>query len=180
MDHMEEILKENLKDVSLRTLFHIIDRTYGLHTHIETQKLGISHGQFQFLDSLYDEDHVSQEEMASWHSLNQSTITRGLKKLESKELISRVPDENNRRKNIVVLTEKGKKFTKHIREINKEYDKLLESVLSNDEKELLKEKLTDMAIKSMASNQYFAEHIEHHNKTSFKHNFGKQPHHHDH
>ncbi|KZX17670.1 transcriptional regulator SlyA [Methanobrevibacter cuticularis] len=141
MKEIDYLLKKDSSSIFLKDLINIINRSHSLYIYHEMKKYGISVSQYYFLVDLSYEDNIIQEEIAKRKKMNESSITRALKKLEDQELIQRTPDENNRRKNIVTFTEKGRKFMKKVKKIDMEWEKSATTLLSQKDKEKLKRRL---------------------------------------
>ena len=65
-------------------------------------------------------------------------VSRALKKLEAQGLIERTPDPNNRRSNILTLTEKGRKAGKYIKDKDDEWEEFIYENIGID-KEIIQE-----------------------------------------
>jgi DNA-binding MarR family transcriptional regulator len=70
--------------------------------------LGITYPQYLVLMVLWEKDNLSVIEIGEKLILNTNTITPLLKRMESQELIARIPSEKDQRKVMISLTEKGK------------------------------------------------------------------------
>ena len=116
----------------------------------EIEKLGISGGQFQFLVGLSKMDGITQEELANSFHMNQSTIARALRRLEDAGMVKRTVDKNNRRKNIITLTEKGRSAVENINKKDKKWEEKISSI-SSDEKAKLKDMLRALAVEAALS-----------------------------
>lgn len=66
--------------------------------------------QWAVLNRLWDEDGVTQKELAEKTAKDQPNTGRILEKLEKKGFVSRRSDKNDRRILLVFLTSKGKEF----------------------------------------------------------------------
>ena len=143
----DEILNMT-SDMSLGSLVSTVSRAYLLFLFQEIEKYGIHGGQFQFLRSLSKKDSISQEELANIYHNHESTIARALKKLEDTGMVARNVDENNRRKNIITITEKGRDIVDNIRLMDEKWENNLKS-LDLDEKHKLKELLTTLALEAL-------------------------------
>ncbi|MCZ3364537.1 MULTISPECIES: MarR family winged helix-turn-helix transcriptional regulator [Methanobacterium] len=147
MKERGRLSKEEILDMPLGSLITTISRSHMAFLFSEIEKLGIG-GQFQFLMGLAREDGIIQEELASRFHLNESTIARALRKLEDAGMVQREVDENNRRRKIITVTEKGRAAVDAISEIDKKWEERVQS-LSLDEKNKLKEMLQVLAVESM-------------------------------
>lgn len=66
---------------------------------------GITHEQFAVLTCLWDEEGLSQTELAERAYADETSLTRMLQRMEENELIRREGDEEDQRVNRVYLTE---------------------------------------------------------------------------
>ncbi len=72
------------------------------------QKLGLTVGQPRILNKLYEQDHITQKELADKCFLDTATISRNLDRLEKAGYITREKHPGCRRSFLIVLTEKGR------------------------------------------------------------------------
>ena len=63
---------------------------------------------FTYLANIFYHQNCSQKELADLLFVSEPNVTRIIKRLEKNELIVRTSDENNKSRNIINLTEKGK------------------------------------------------------------------------
>ncbi|HJA94022.1 MAG TPA: MarR family transcriptional regulator [Candidatus Eisenbergiella merdipullorum] len=82
--------------------------------HPYFQKLGLTPGQPRILNKLYEEDHVSQRELADRCTMDVATLSRSLDKLEEAGYVSRQKHPDCRRAFLIVLTEEGRKKAKEV------------------------------------------------------------------
>ncbi|MGB9978236.1 MarR family winged helix-turn-helix transcriptional regulator [Methanobacterium sp.] len=148
MKGREHLSLEEISNMPLGSLITTISRAHMAFLFNEIEKLGITGGQFQFLMGLAREDGITQEDLANSFHMNESTIARALRKLEDAGMVQRNVDENNRRKKIITVTEKGKTAVDNVRKADKKWEERIQS-LSLDEKNKLKELLSALAIESM-------------------------------
>lgn len=79
-----------------------------LNTLLKKNGIDLPHSQYVILKHLYDEDGISQQELADKIYKDTAAIKRTLDILEKKGLIQRIPV--TMRKNSVVITEQGKEL----------------------------------------------------------------------
>lgn len=63
---------------------------------------------FTYLVNIMYNQNVSQRQLAEILHVSESSVAQIIKKLEKKELVSRIPDENNKSRKILQLTEKSR------------------------------------------------------------------------
>lgn len=95
--------------------------------------------QGKILKILYKKGDISQKDMQDKLHVKSGTISESINKLEKKGLLIRQYDENDRRKRVLHLTEKGKKDVEtYTKDYQKEVIQFFD-VLSDDEKKELEE-----------------------------------------
>ena len=94
---------------------------------------------------------MNQEKIASRCNTNKGAIARSIKKLEDNGFIERTIDENNRRQNIISMTEKGEMTFNKSKDILKEFEDILFE--NQQEKENLQIILKNLAIKMTSLNE---------------------------
>ena len=99
----------------------------------------------QYLMEIHERKNLSQDDLANIFGQSKGTIAKALRKLEDKEYVERIIDENNRRKYILNTTEKGEKLAILLKEDLKEWEENV-GVDTLDEK--TKDKLRKIARKS--------------------------------
>ena len=111
----------------------------------ELAPYGVTPGQYGVLRCLWDQNGMTAKQLADRLSLDGSTITGILDRMEQKGLIERHTDPRDRRALKVVLTDQGwnlkEPLTKAIEEANR---KALQS-FSQEEAELLKKLLDEIS-----------------------------------
>lgn len=148
MVEYEGFTRDEIVDMTLGSLISTVSRAYLFFLFQEIEKYGIHGGQFQFLRSLSKKDSISQEELANIYHNHQSTIARALRKLEDADMVARNVDENNRRKNIITITEKGRNIVDNIQLMDEKWESNIKS-LNIDEKNKLKELLKTLALEAL-------------------------------
>lgn len=141
---------EEISEMPIGTLISSISRAHLRYLFGEIEKHGITGGQYQFLLGLSKQDGITQEELARNFHMNQSTVTRAMRKLEDAEMVIRKTDDNNRRKNIITVTEKGRNVTSKIQLAEKKWEEDISS-LTKTEKSELKKILMNLLQESMDS-----------------------------
>jgi MarR family transcriptional regulator for hemolysin len=100
-------------------MFHTVIKC--LKDRAET-KLKITREQFKLLKAISEKrEEVIQKDMAEMMGKDKSTILRLIDSLEAKELVRRVADTKDRRKNYLMVTKKGEGVIKQYMEIYSEF-----------------------------------------------------------
>jgi len=79
--------------------------------------LGITYTQYLVLMVLWETDELSVNEIAEKLILNTNTVTPLLKRMESMQLLMRMPSKTDQRKVMICLTEQGKALQSRATEV---------------------------------------------------------------
>ena len=77
------------EDIPTVPFISIIHREHAKYLNDKVKDENLSYGLYPLLIKIYQEDGIIQEQLAQIFHLNESTITRNLKKLEEKDFIIR-------------------------------------------------------------------------------------------
>lgn len=129
-------------DVPTVPLISILYREHAKFLNERVKDENLSSGLFPLLIKIYKNDGIIQEELAEAFHLNESTITRNLKKLEDKGFIERIPEK---RKKIIKITDEGKKTAQKVMDYDDEWDEKIQSIVGIWEYNHLKDILIKIA-----------------------------------
>ena len=100
----EQLRLENQLCFPFYAVSRLITRAY----QDDLDALGITYPQYLVMMVMWEFEELSVIEIADKLVLNTNTVTPLLKRMETMELINRIPSEADHRKVMVKLTEKGK------------------------------------------------------------------------
>lgn len=103
----------------------------------EYKEYGIGAGQYQFLVYLYIKDGLTHDELTEKIGVDKAITTRVISKLQAEGYVTKVQDENDKRKHYIYLTDYAKEKRDVILEISKEWEKELTKDISEEELEQL-------------------------------------------
>ena len=112
--------------MNFRTL-NILGKYAKEYGHSKIRGLGVSDTEHTICTFLYFHSDVSQDTIANTLRVDKTTVAKALVMLEDKKYISRMQNPDNRRKNILAITETGKAA---IADVITVYDDWLASVMS--------------------------------------------------
>ena len=118
------------KEIPTAPLISIMHREHAKFLNEKVKDDNLSYGLYPLLIKIYKSEGIIQEDLAKIFHLNESTITRNLKKLEDKEFIERIPDK---RKKVIKITEKGKITAKKVMDYDKQWDLSLKKHITTEE-----------------------------------------------
>lgn len=119
-----------LSDVPTVSYISIIYREHAKYLNEKVKDEDLSFGLFPLLIAIYDNEGIIQEQLAQNFHLNESTITRNLKKLEDKGFIKRIPDKRTKR---IEITDKGAKTTRKVMDYDDEWDEKIKKIIGIEE-----------------------------------------------
>ncbi|NEW04608.1 MarR family transcriptional regulator [Paenibacillus sp. SYP-B3998] len=102
--------------------------------HLKNYEIG--RGQHIFLNALYKEDGLSQEDLADYLKIDKGTTAKALKKLEEQGYITRNVSEKDKRCNEVHLTQKALLIKEDVRKVLTDWRERLTYGLTDEEKQL--------------------------------------------
>ncbi len=120
------------------TLISILYREHAKYLNEKVKNEDLSFGLQPILITIYENEGIIQEQLAEKFHLNESTITRNLKKLEEKGFIERIPDK---RKKIIKITKKGAKTAQKVMDYDDKWDEKIKSSLNDEEYTIFKNAL---------------------------------------
>ena len=109
-------------DMPTAPFISILYREHAKYINDNVKDENLSFGLHPLLIKIYRNEGINQEQLARDFHLNESTITRNLKKLEDKGFIERIKDK---RKKIIKVTPKGEKIAKKVMDFDKKWDEQL-------------------------------------------------------
>lgn len=101
------------------------------------KSFGISAEQWSVIYRVYENDGISQIEVAKSTYKDQGNLTRMIDKLVQKELLLKKTDKKDRRSINLYMTEKSQDIVKKIIPLSQDHNNNLTKELGEDEKQLL-------------------------------------------
>ena len=135
MKEMSEYTYNTIKEVPLSAMMSAIHRHHSIYINRRLKDIGLTSGLYGILLCIYD-DYKSlktQQDIAKRLNMNDGTIAKALRKLEDKNLIKRSPNPDNRRQNLIGLTDDGLKIAEEFRNLNEKWEKEVFKGLTSDE-----------------------------------------------
>lgn len=107
--------------------------------YFKANNIPLTREQWSILAVLWKEDGCSQQTLATETHRDKPSVTRLLDKMEKEGLVVRKADENDRRLNLIFLTEKGKSYEKEAFRIINEIELVATKGLTDSQIKNLKE-----------------------------------------
>ena len=99
-------------------------------------KYNIGAGQYMFLRVLYNEEGPTQEDLSDILNIDKATTARALKKLEDEGYIYRKKSVDDKRANIIELTQKALDIEEEFFEVHRLWEKKITESLDDNERDL--------------------------------------------
>jgi len=112
---MTQLQNDELFDILVGKISTAINRTF-LRAFVN-EGIEITTEQWSVLACLWQKDKVTQQALCSLTAKDKPSMTRLIDKLEKRNLVTRVSDHNDRRINLIHLTESGSALQQKATEI---------------------------------------------------------------
>ena len=148
----EELKIIDASSLPVGKLISMIARGHTIYLNQNLKDYDITAAQLHLMFEISHQKEINQEMIASRCNIDKGAVARSVKKLEANGLVERKVDDNNRRQNIITLTDKGERTLKKAHQKLDEWERYVfdENLI---EKEKLQKVLKQMAIKSIEYNE---------------------------
>lgn len=102
---MTQLQNDEVFDILVGKISTAINRTF--LRSFAAEEIDITTEQWSVLACLWNKDKVTQQTLCTLTSKDKPSMTRLIDKLEKRNLVTRVSDQNDRRINLIHLTEAG-------------------------------------------------------------------------
>ncbi len=117
------------KNIPTVPYISIIYREHAKFLNEKVKDEDLSFGLYPLLIKIYNHEGIIQEQLAHEFHLNESTITRNLKKLENKGFIKRIPDKRTKR---IEVTKKGAKTAQKVMDYDEKWDEKIKGIIGKE------------------------------------------------
>ena len=135
MKEMNEYTYNTIKEVPLSAMMSTIHRHHSIYINRRLKDIGLTSGLYGILLCIYDDykSPKSQQDIAKGLNMNDGTIAKALRKLEDKNMIQRSPNPDNRRQNLISLTDTGLNIAEEFNNLDEKWEKDVFEGLTSDE-----------------------------------------------
>lgn len=145
--NISNLANEDLNETPFEFLIMKLNDICIVSLNRKLKELDLTINQANFLVVINTEECIPQSYISNLLNIHGGSVTKLLKRLESKNLVDIMPNPENKSKNIVKITEKGRKITKEFIKIIDKIENEVFKDFNNDEKEDLKIILRDLSKK---------------------------------
>jgi len=121
---------------SLARWISLLHRYGHIYVGKQLKEYNISKGQYIFLNALYKQESISQEQLSDYLKIDKGTTAKAIRKLEEEGYVIRKVDAKDKRAYNIYLTEKAMKIKPIVRKAMTDWIDILYSGFSEEEKEL--------------------------------------------
>ena len=135
MKEMNEYTYNTIKEVPLSAMMSTIHRHHSIYINRRLKDIGLTSGLYGILLCIYDDykSPKSQQDIAKRLNMNDGTIAKALRKIEDKNMIQRSPNPDNRRQNLISLTDTGLSIAEEFNNLDEKWEKDVFEGLTSDE-----------------------------------------------
>ena len=135
MKEMTEYAYNTIKEVPLSAMMSAIHRHHSIYINRQLKDIDLTSGLHSVLLCIYEDEGLqkTQQDIANRLNMNEGTIARALRKLEDKDFIQRNTNPDNRRQNLISLTDKGLKVAEEFKNLDDKWEKEVFKSLTSDE-----------------------------------------------
>ncbi|KQU27159.1 hypothetical protein ASG65_00895 [Bacillus sp. Leaf13] len=131
---------------SIGRLISLLNKYGNIYMNEKLKNYNLGAGQYQFLMVLYQNEGLSQDEVANILKMDKGTTARAIAKLESEGYVERKVFNTDKRVKKLYLTIKAHEFEKEIRSILTNWKMVLANGLSTEEQNIALALLNQIAL----------------------------------
>lgn len=143
--NISDLSNEDLKEAPFEFLIMKLNDICLVSLNRKLKELDLTINQANFLVVINTEEKLPQSYISQLLNIRGGSVTKALKRLEAKELVKIYPNPENKSKNIVEITNKGRKTTKEFKTMIENLENEIFEKYSDEENEKLKIMLRDIA-----------------------------------
>ncbi|MDY6226378.1 MAG: MarR family winged helix-turn-helix transcriptional regulator [Clostridium sp.] len=125
--------------------FEVIVRYWRSFTEKKLKEFDLTFGEQIIIIFLSKNENVNQESISKRYMIDKGMVAKTLTRLEDKGFIKREQNPNNKRENIISLTEKSAYIMKYINAIFDDWNKILYGEMSKEDIDCVKRLTGKMA-----------------------------------
>lgn len=145
--NISDLSNEDLTETPFEFLIMKLNDICLVSLNRKLKELDLTINQANFLVVINTEESLPQSYISQLLNIRGGSVTKALKRLEEKGFVEINPNPENRSKNIVNITDKGRKVTREFNRTISEIEDEIFKEYSNEEKEKLKIMLRDISKK---------------------------------
>lgn len=143
--NISDLTNEDLRETPFEFLIMKLNDICILSLNHKLKELDLTIKQANFLVVINTEESLPQSYISQLLNIHGGSVTKALKRLESKGLVEINANPENKSKNLVKITQKGKKVTKEFKVFIENIENEIFEKYNEEEKEKLKIMLRDIA-----------------------------------
>lgn len=145
--NISDLTNDDLKETPFEFLIMKLNDICLVNLNKQLKEIDLTINQANFLVVINTEECLPQSYISQLLNIHGGSVTKALKRLEAKGLVEINPNPENKSKNIVKITDKGRKTTLKFVKIINDIENEVFSDFTIEEKEKLKINLWDLSKK---------------------------------
>ena len=143
--NISDLSNEDLKEAPFEFLIMKLNDICLVSLNRKLKELDLTINPANFLVVINTEEKLPQSYISQLLHIRGGSVTKALKRLEAKELVKIYSNPENKSKNIVEITDKGRKTTEEFKTLIENIENEIFKKYSDEEKKKLKIMLRDIA-----------------------------------
>ncbi|QIB68697.1 MarR family transcriptional regulator [Aminipila butyrica] len=127
----------------------ILYRQFQIFINNELKDLDITSGEYIYLIKLYENEELTQEDLAEIYYIDKAAIARSIRSLENKGYIKRIINQRDKRSYRIQVTEKALNIEHRIYKALKSWDDLISLDVDDEELKKVSHVLKGMSAKAL-------------------------------
>ncbi len=132
---------------SVGRLVSVLYRRNQVYLDAALKEYNLTASELAFIISLYKKDGISQEELSTRLAIDKAATANALRSLENKGYVSRTRNPQDRRANIIIITEYARRMEKGVRKQLRNWTNFLTEGIEKESVQTMFEVLEKMAKK---------------------------------
>ena len=145
--NISDLTNEDLKETPFEFLIMKLNDICMVSLNRKLKEMDLTINQANFLVVINTEECLPQSYISQLLNIRGGSVTKALKRLESKDLVEISPNPENKSKNIVKITDKGRKASQEFKNTINEIENEIFKDYESDDIEKLKITLRDLSRK---------------------------------
>ncbi len=132
---------------TLEQNFAVICRKFNQFLNRELQEVDLTAAELTYLNFLYEQNGMTQDELAKSSCVDKAAITRVIQRMEKKGVVERKSDECDKRANRIYLTEKADYYKQLIENVRQKWVDIMDVHMTEEQQKIFESQVAEIAEK---------------------------------
>ena len=125
----------------------IICRKFNQFLSRELQNVDLTPAELTYLEFLYEQNGMTQDELAKASCVDKAAITRVIQRMEKKGVVERKSDDNDKRVNRIYLTEKANYYKNTMENVRRKWVDIIDVKMTEAQQKIFESQVAEIAEK---------------------------------